>query len=351
MNNYRAFHCQNWPQDREYLPYRGTTFQRALVLIQTRLIVWLKQEINPNVQRPNPTYFEVSEEDQQAMIQNRTYLTFLQSKRLAQHIMHYFNVSWMNMKKRLELNELLLEPTIPFTRSIMYVRTFQNLVQHSIERLAMNESISSLTPESMRLIIQNNQRLLINRSFTLFCNAILQEPLNNITTFYGAIEDAARRFERKCYDDTTIRYSNVPPKSIFGQTMFAKAKHMNYTQRRQARLLFQTFNAIINTAYHHLRTNYDRLRVLRLDQLTLKNSSHDRLIPHEHFNQRKAALDQIFQRKPTDQRVTLVTIDDTVLLSEDMKTGLMKELQNTSKKYLKPQTLTDHQILLRICMN
>ena len=99
--------------------------------------------------------------------------------------------------------------------------------------------------------------------------------------------------------------------------MFAKAKNVNHTQKRQAKLFFQTFSAIINIAYHHLRTNYDRLRVLRLDQLTLRNFSHDRLIPYEHFNQRKAALDQIFQRKPTDQRTSLVTIDDIVLLSDD----------------------------------
>lgn len=30
MNDYREFHRENWPQDREYQKYRGTTFQRAL---------------------------------------------------------------------------------------------------------------------------------------------------------------------------------------------------------------------------------------------------------------------------------------------------------------------------------
>lgn len=117
------------PKTKKYRDYKGTTFQLALVMIRTRLAIWIRQEINPTIQRPTYyTYFEVSDEDQRTMIQNETYPSILQSKRLARRIMYHFNVTWMNMKRKLELNELLLESAILFSRSGIYARTFQNLV-------------------------------------------------------------------------------------------------------------------------------------------------------------------------------------------------------------------------------
>ena len=72
---------------------------------------------------------------------------------------------------------------------------------------------------------------MIRRSHSLSANTIVKGTLSNVTTFYDAIEDAARKFEAKCLEDATILYSDTPRKSIFGQTMFTRSKNLNYTQQ------------------------------------------------------------------------------------------------------------------------